>query len=144
MALTRPNYNNINSNVEVFNDPITVLNGGNTTDDDVGFLINRANGLVSNVAIYWNEATNSFITAHTANTGITNSNIAVSSYANITMGTAHVNSVVTTNGVFWPNGTAYSSGSTTTNTGLFPYLDMGFITETTNPIPAVLDLGGLS
>ena len=142
MALTRPNYNNLNSNVEVFNDPITLLNGGSTSDDDVGFLINRANGLLSNVALYWNEATTSFVLANTNDTGMVNANIAVTSYANITVATAHVESVITTNGVFWPNGTAYSSGST--STGLFPYLDMGSITETTNPIPAVLDLGGLS
>jgi len=87
MALTRPLYNNLNTTVEVFQDPITVLHGGSTTANvDVGFLMNRANGLVSNVALYWNESGNTFVTAFTSNTGNTDTNIAVTSYANITTG----------------------------------------------------------
>jgi hypothetical protein len=87
MALTRPLINNLNTTVEVFADPITVLHGGSTTANvDVGFIMNRANGLVSNVALYWNEAGNAFVTAFTSNSGGTDSNIAVTSYANIVTG----------------------------------------------------------
>jgi hypothetical protein len=78
MALTRPKLSNINTDVAGFIDPITVLHQGATTPNtDVGFLFNRANGLVSNVAVYWSEASQSFVTAFTANTGTTNSNIAI-------------------------------------------------------------------
>ena len=87
MALTRPLINNLNTNVEVFADPLIVLHGGSASANvDVGFLMNRANGLVSNVAIYWNETGNTFVTAFTSNTGITDTNIAVTSYAPITTG----------------------------------------------------------
>ena len=117
MALTRPNYNNLNSNVEVFNDPITVLNGGSTTDDDVGFLVNRANGLVPNVAIYWSEATNSFVTALTPDTGGPNANIDIASYANITTGNVYAE------GIYWrANGTPFTAGSNYGNTQVASYL----------------------
>jgi len=177
MALTRPRYNNLNTNVEVFNDAITVLHGASgSADVDVGLLINRANGLLANTAIYWSETNHSFVTAFTSNSGATDTNISVISYANITTGNVYADglywrgngqviatgggsgtytnanvaaylptytgniaagNVITTNGVFWPNGVAYNS---TVN---FPYLDMGFISDTTQPAPAVLDLGSL-
>ena len=87
MALTKPKLSNINTDVVGFLDPITVLHQGATSPNtDVGFLFNRANGLVSNVAIYWSEANQSFVTAFTTNTGSTNSNIAISSYADLTIG----------------------------------------------------------
>jgi len=85
MALTRPLINNLNTTVEVFQDPITVLHGGATLANvDVGFIMNRANGLVSNVALYWNESSNSFVTAFTSNSGATDTNISATSYANVT------------------------------------------------------------
>ena len=87
MALTRPNFNNIQTNVSVLSDALTVLHGGSSiANADVGFIMNRANGLVSNVAIYWNEAGNTFVTAFTSNSGATDSNVLVSSYANLTTG----------------------------------------------------------
>lgn len=87
MALTRPRLSQLNTNASVFTDSISVLNQGATTaSSDVGFLFNRANGLVSNVALYWSESTQSIITAHTSNTGVDNANIAVSGYANLTVG----------------------------------------------------------
>ena len=107
MALTRPRAYQIETSIESISDPITVLHAGATLANvDVGFLVNRANGLLSNVAIYWSESGNSFVTAFTSNSGGTDSNITVSSYAPITVG-----NVITTNGVFWANGAAYSSGS---------------------------------
>jgi hypothetical protein len=75
---------------------------------DVGFLFNRANGLVSNVALYWSEATQSFVTAYTNATGVTNANVTATSFANIRTGN------ITANGFFWSNGTVFSSGSTFT------------------------------
>jgi hypothetical protein len=87
MALTRPRIGQFNTTVTSLSDPITVLNGGaDSANVDVGFLMNRANGLISNVALYWSESGNTFVTAFTSNSGATNSNIAVSRYANITTG----------------------------------------------------------
>ena len=87
MALTRPNLENILTNVAIFTDSMTVLNGGATQANvDVGFLMNRANGLLPNTAFYWSESLQSFVTALTANTGVTRTNIAVQSYANVTTG----------------------------------------------------------
>ena len=97
MALTRPKIWDIDTNVEYFMDPITTLHQGSTQANvDVGFLFNRANGLVSNVALYWSESAQSFVTAFTSNTGQDGSqygNIAASSYANLTVG-----SILTING----------------------------------------------
>ena len=87
MGLTRPRLDQLITGTSTISDPITVLHGGSTSANvDVGFLINRANGLVSNVALYWNEAGNAFVTAFTSNTGITDSNIAVSYYAPLITG----------------------------------------------------------
>ena len=87
MALTRPRFGQLNTGVVSSTDPLTVLHAGSTLANvDVGFLMNRANGLVSNVALYWNESGNSFVTAFTSNTGITDTNVAVTSYANVTTG----------------------------------------------------------
>ena len=87
MGLTRPKIWDLDTSIEYFKDPLTTLHQGATTPNvDVGFIFNRANGLVSNVALYWSESTQSFITAFTANTGITDTNVAVTTYANVTTG----------------------------------------------------------
>ena len=87
MALTRPRLGQLNTSVVAQADPITVLNqGASSANIDVGFLFNRANGLVSNVALYWSEASQSIVTAYTTNSGSTNANISVASYANLTVG----------------------------------------------------------
>lgn len=114
MALTRPKIWDIDTNIEYFMDPITVLHQGSTSANvDVGFLFNRANGLVSNVALYWNESTQSFVTAYTSSDGTTNSNVTVTSYANVTVGNVY------TSGLFWAGNSAviqpgilYTSGNT--------------------------------
>jgi len=161
MALTRPNSSQVNTRITAFSDPVTVLNQGSTVANvDVGFLFNRANGLVSNVALYWSESTQSIVTAFTSDTGVTNSNISPSSYANLTIGnlllvqgsilgvvgnlsinginaatigntgsqgifgnvstsgTQTVGNIITTNGVFWANGTAYGGGSSATGSSM--------------------------
>jgi hypothetical protein len=87
MALTRPKIGQLQTSTSSISDPITVLHQGATSANvDVGFLFNRANGLVSNVALYWNETGNSFVTAFTGNTGVTDSNITVTSYASLITG----------------------------------------------------------
>jgi hypothetical protein len=87
MALTRPRIGQLITSVAQTSDPITVLHSGSSAADvDVGFLINRANGLLSNVALYWNETAGSFTTAFTSNSGAIDSNISVTSYAPLTSG----------------------------------------------------------
>jgi hypothetical protein len=97
MALTRPKIWDIDTTISIFNDPITTLHQGSAQANvDVGFLFNRASGTVSNVALYWSESTNSFVTAFTSNTGQDGSqygNIVTSGYANLTIG-----SLLTING----------------------------------------------
>ena len=122
MALTRPKIWDIDTNVEWFVDPITVLHQASTQANvDVGFLFNRANGLVSNVALYWNENSQSFVTAFTSSDGTTNTNIAVTSYANITTGNIVASAIsvsgnttsgnVLATGFFYANGTPFTSSS---------------------------------
>jgi hypothetical protein len=95
MALTKPKLShNIDTDSSVFTDPILVLHQSATSANvDSGFLFNRANGLVSNVAIYWSESANTFVTAFTTNAGSTNSNISVSTYANLRTGILTSNSI---------------------------------------------------
>ena len=116
MGLTRPKIWDLDTNIEYFMDPITVLHQGSTLANvDVGFLFNRANGLVPNVALYWNESTQSFVTAYSSSDGTTNSNISVTSYANVTVGNITASNIgagnVNITGGFYLNGTPFSSSN---------------------------------
>jgi hypothetical protein len=93
MALTKPKLSqNIDTDISVFTDPILVLHQGSTLSNvDTGFLFNRANGLVSNVALYWSESANTFVAAFTTSTGATDANVAPTLFANIRLGTATAN-----------------------------------------------------
>jgi flavin-binding protein dodecin len=116
MGLTRPKIWDLDTNIEYFMDPITVLHQGATQANvDVGFLFNRANGLVSNVAVYWSEASQSIVTAFTNNTGSTNSNVVTTGYANLTIG-----SLLSINGNIYLNGVMGTPGQfiTATNAGV--------------------------
>jgi hypothetical protein len=127
MALTRISPDMLNTTTEFFSAPMVVLHQGATQANvDVGFLFNRAQGLVPNVALYWSESTQSIVTAFTNNTGITNSNISVTGYANLTVGNVLlVNAQIYANGVpglagqflqststgmTWSNGTPFTGG----------------------------------
>jgi len=88
MGLTRTRFSQANTIVARIQDPITVLNSESTVANvDVGFLINRDLGSSSNVALFWKESSDEFVTALTANAGLTDSNITVTSYANLRVGT---------------------------------------------------------
>ena len=111
MALTRPRAYQVDTTIESIVDPITVLHAGaSSANVDVGFLINRANGLLGNTAIYWNESSQSFVTSYTTSSGGADSNIAVTSYANITTGNIYAS------GFFYANGQAFVPGTTGTGT----------------------------
>jgi hypothetical protein len=115
MGLTRPKIWDIDTSTAFFADPITVLHQGATSANvDVGFLFNRANGLVSNVAIYWSESAQSFVTAFTANSGSNYGNISASSYANLTIG-----SLLTVNGaaIVFASGAGINLNGSTGTTG---------------------------
>ena len=87
MGLTRPTVAQLNTVITEISDPISVLNKGSTLANvDVGFVLNRDGGASPNVALYWNETLDSLVIAYTTSTGGVNSNIAVSSYANLTVG----------------------------------------------------------
>jgi hypothetical protein len=115
MALTRPRFGQLNTSIVAESDPITVLHQGATQANvDVGFLFNRANGLISNVALYWSESSQSIVTAFTSNSGATDSNIAVSSYANLTVG----NLLLVTGSILGVVGNL-QIGNLTANTGVY-------------------------
>ena len=113
MALTRPKIWDLDTNIEYFQDPITVLHqGASSPNVDVGFLFNRANGLVPNVALYWSESLQSIVYAQTSSTGATNSNIVVTSYADVTAGSVKASNIYTT-GLFWAANSQQYSGLVT-------------------------------
>lgn len=85
MGLTRPTAAQITTVVSTITDPLTVLNEGATSANvDVGLILHR--GGAANVAFVWQESSDQFILATTSSTGVTNANIAVSSYANLQAG----------------------------------------------------------
>jgi hypothetical protein len=86
-----------------------VLNNGATSANvDVGFLFNRANGLLGNVAFYWSESQQSIITAFTSSTGITDGNIVPTSFANFKVGTLVANALTFADGT--PIATSLNQG----------------------------------
>jgi hypothetical protein len=126
MALTKPKLSqNIDTDISVFNDPILVLHQGSMSANvDTGFLFNRANGLVSNVAIFWSESANSFVTAFTTSSGITNTNVAPTQFANIRLGTATAN-VVQTDDYRYSNGAAFVSTTLANTTEIVANISSG-------------------
>jgi hypothetical protein len=122
MGLTRPTAAQLNTIVTSISDPITVLNRGSTLANiDIGFVMNRDGGTRANTAIYWSESGNTFVTAFTTSSGLTNANITVAEYANLKVnslfgniggGTTLANIFVT--GSFLPSANAaYDLGSST-------------------------------
>jgi len=113
MALTKPKLSqNIDTDISVFSDPILVLHQGSTSANlDVGFLMNRSNGLTSNAAVIWQESTKSFVYILTNDSGAANSNLNVLSFANVTVGNITSNVLYTYEGIRWAgNGNVFASG----------------------------------
>ena len=106
MALTRPKIWDLDTNIEYFKDPLIVLHQGATDANvDVGFVFNRANGLVSNVALFWSEQNQSFITAYTNDAGTIDSNVSIANYADFRTSGIYAEEF------FWANGTPFASSS---------------------------------
>ena len=88
MALTRPKFAQIDSALVIIRDPITGLNSESTLANiDVGFVFNRDGGVSANATIFWDETNSEFAMALTTDSGTANSNISVSSYADLKVGT---------------------------------------------------------
>ncbi len=142
MGLTRPTSFQVNTIRQQIVDPITVLNQGSTIANiDVGFLMNRNNGVKSNVALYWAESANTFVTGYTSSGGITNANISLTSYANLQTG-----GVTITPSVALPS-TSTGTGAlvVTGGVGISGQLNVGAnVTVTGNVLPSAnvsYDLG---
>lgn len=111
MALTKPKLSQVTfSGIPDFpvSFPDTLIelnNNGTVANLDIGFVFNRTLGnTASNVALYWNESTQSFVTAYTNSSGNTDSNVEPITYANITSGVVTANTIYTTTGIFFANG----------------------------------------
>lgn len=102
MGLTRPRFSQFDTTISSISDPITVLNkSSNLANIDIGFIFNRDGGASSNVSLFWQESANTFVLAFTSNTGeitnsITNSNIAISEYANLRVNTVTATAINST------------------------------------------------
>jgi hypothetical protein len=117
MALTRPRLGQINTTVSNFTDPIVVFNAGSTQANvDQGILFNRANGLVSNVALFFSESANSFVFGFTSNSGQTNSNIQITNNANLKIQNLYFDNL------FFANGQTYSATSTYGDSNVAAYI----------------------
>ena len=117
MPLTRPRFEQINSIVTTISDPITVLNQGSTLANiDVGFIFNRDSGINSNIALFWDESANTFVSAFTTSTGSNNANITISEYANLKINTLTADTAIfsSTGAIKIPSGnTLQRTGGTT-------------------------------
>ena len=92
MALTRARLSQVNTEVASLQDPITLINRGATVANvDVGFVFNRDTGTHANVAVVWNESANTFAIGYTASSGADNSNVNITSHANLTVGNIFAN-----------------------------------------------------
>ncbi len=137
-SLTKVKLNNIDTSVTFVYDPLVLLNFGATqANTDIGFVFNRDGGISSNVALYWNETLDRIVVGYTNATGLPNSNIALSRYANVAADWYYGNLAGgTTNTVFvsanvLPTANAfYNFGSPTAR------WNVGYFAATT------LDLGG--
>jgi len=114
MALTRPTLQNINTNLTTFSDSLTVTNFGNVANRDIGEIFDRSQSGASNVALVWKESLNSFGFFLTNSTGLTAGNITVTGNANVTVG----NLILNGSGIFWANGTQFTSGGGGGGTGI--------------------------
>lgn len=119
MALTKPKLSqNIDTDISVFSDPILVLHQGSTQPDiDVGFLMNRSNGLTANAAVIWQESSRSFVHILTNSSGVTDSNLVVQSYANVSVG----NVLLINNAGIYVDGTLGSAGQVLQSDGSKTY-----------------------
>lgn len=106
MALTRPTLQNINTNLTAFSDSILIANFGNVANRDIGMIYDRSQGGSSNVALVWKESLNAFGFFLTNSTGKDTGNITVTGNANIAVG----NIILNGTGIFWANGTQFTSG----------------------------------
>ena len=91
MALTRPTFQNLNTNLATFSDPVLVSNYGNIANRDLGILFDRNTiSSTSNVAVVWNESIQGFRLAYTTSTGKDAGNITITGNANLTAGNTSV------------------------------------------------------
>ena len=119
MALTKPKLStNINTDSSVFTDPILVLHQGSSVADvDVGFLMNRSNGLTSNAAVIWQESSKSFVHILTDSSGAPDANLNVQSYANVSVG----NVLLINNAGIYVDGTLGTAGQVLASDGSKTY-----------------------
>jgi hypothetical protein len=119
MALTKPKLStNINTDSSVFADPILVLHQGSSVADvDVGFLMNRSNGLTANAAVIWQESSRSFVHILTDSSGAPDANLNVQSYANVSVG----NVLLINNAGIYVDGTLGAAGQVLASDGSKTY-----------------------
>jgi len=118
MSLTRAKIQNLDTTVEWIVDPLVVFNQAATQANvDVGLIFNRDNGASSRVALYWNETSQKITTAYTSSNGLTNSNIAIVSYANIQVNSLFGNLSGGTGGDTYITGNLLPTGNLIYNLG---------------------------
>lgn len=85
MAFTRPKAAQIDFDITNITDPLIRLNSGQSgaNDKDVGIVVER--GSDTNVALIWDESTDSFAVINTSEDGSTSGDVTISSYADLTV-----------------------------------------------------------
>ena len=85
MGLTKPRAGQINFDATNITDPLIRINSGQSgaNDKDAGWVVER--GSDTNVALIWDESTDSFAVINTSEDGSTSGNVTISSYADLTL-----------------------------------------------------------
>lgn len=119
MALTRPTIQNINSNLTTFTDSLTVTNFGNVANRDIGEVFDRSQGSGSNVALIWQESTQSFRAAYTSSTGKETGNITITGNADFIVGNLTAGNLLVANVIYqnteYVSSTEVVAGNSTVN-----------------------------
>ena len=98
MALTRPTFQNLNTNNASFNDSLTVTNFANVANRDIGQIFDRSQSGKSNVAIIWSEATSSIRLGYTTSSGQDAGNVTITSNADLILGNLTTSGLQTVGG----------------------------------------------
>jgi hypothetical protein len=108
--------------------------GSSAADVDVGFLMNRSNGLTANAAVIWQESSKSFVHILTNSSGAPDANLNVQSYANVSVG----NVLLINNAGIYVDGTLGTAGQVLASDGSKTYwAPPGGFTGGTVPNPTV-------
>jgi len=112
MSLTRVQGSNFNSNTLTISEHLLTINKGNISNRDIGLIFDRSTSSQSNVALIWQASTSNFVLGYTNQSYTNNTNISVTSNADLTVANLNVSNGISINGNFGTAGYILQSTGT--------------------------------